>query len=282
MTVSVVAFIGRHADKAQARQAVAAQSLGSSRLVGWYDAKPPGEACLEATREAIRRANKGEQVLLVGPRSLVVPLADQGVDPEAWFAAWVSLLAQHSLGFAFAGSSTVVVGPTKASTGRQYQRAEQALHQSIAPNEEPTHAYVCGRPPYGYRVVDGMLAAQPKQQEAVKLAFQMAEKGWALRYIVAALQSDFGKTPDGKPQFWDRVKLKRIWSHVQLYTHGRYQTAGGPVLQLPSLAFMQDAYAEVPYPSPPVRAAAASRADVPSRSGKGKMEAHASSTRRKS
>ena len=129
-------------------------------------------------------------------------------------------------------------------------------------------------------MVEGKLAPNAKQQEAVSLAFSMAEHGSSLRDIVAALQSKHGRDSDGKAQFWDRVKLKRVWSHVRLYTQGQYQIAGGSILHLPDLAFMQEEYARVPYPSSLVRAAAA-MADIPSRSGKGKMVAHASATRRK-
>ncbi len=147
---------------------------------------------------------------------------------------------------------------------------------------EEAKAYICGRPPYGYRVVDGRLHHQTQQQEAVQLAFKMAERGSSLRAIVEALVSKYGRSADGKAQFWDRVKLKRIWGHVKLYTKGEYTTSAGQVLSLPELAFMAEEYAKVPYPSPPVRLAAAMAA-VPSRSGKGKMAVSpASSTRRKS
>ncbi len=281
MTVSVVAFIGRNADKARVRQAVEALPGVSSRIVAWCDGKAPGEACLAATREAVKRAQAGEDVLLAGPRALVVPSGVSDIDPEAWCAAWTSMLAARHLAFAFTGPAATVGAAAKASTIRQYQRAEQALTKAVEANVDPEHPYICGRPPYGYRVVDGKLAPQPKQQDAVKMAFHMAQHGATLREIVTALQSNFSKGPDGKSQFWDRVKLKRIWAHVGLYTRGTYQASSGPELHLPTLAFLDEAYGQVPYPSPPSRSAAA-MADIPSRAGKGKMEAHASSTRRKS
>lgn len=140
-------------------------------------------------------------------------------------------------------------------------------------------AYICGRPPYGYCVIDGRLQHQPKQQEAVLHAFALAEKGASLSDIVASLQGKYRLGSNGKAQYWDRVKLRRIWSHVPLYTQGTYTTSAGQILVMPELAFLAEEYGQVPYPSPPGRAAA--MAAVPSRSGKGRIGATASTPSRR-
>jgi len=165
-------------------------------------------------------------------------------------------------------------GPTSPSPDQQPARSRKALRVDSG------KVYVCGRPPYGYKVIDGALAPQPAQQEAVLLAFRMAEHQSSLREIVSALQGKYRRGADGQEQFWDRVKLKRIWAHILLYTRGRYQAPRGQVQELPSLSFMPEAYERVPYPSPPMRAAAA-MADIPSRPGKSKMGGHASSSSRR-
>lgn len=273
---TVVAFASSPAGKAVVRKALSSQGISSLRSVKWEVDEDAGQACIKATQLAIELASKGRSVLVVGSRSALVPDAlNNHIDADAWHGAWVFVMQSHSIAFALVSDEGKTAPSPKPS--RAHQDALRVLRAAMhAP--AGSRAYICGRPPYGYRVVDGKLVPEPQQQEAVKLAFKMADRGCSLPKIVEALQHKHGRGSDGKSQFWDRVKLRRIWSHVRLYTKGEYATTG-QVVRIPDLAFMDEAYALVAYPTPPGRAAAAMAA-VPSPSGKGRMVASAAPTNR--
>ncbi len=87
---------------------------------------------------------------------------------------------------------------------------------------------------------DGTFVVNDVQAKAVKFIFQQIRAGKTLPHIISALKKRFadGGVIEGKDQYWDRVKVKRILNHSPLYCQGRYEGGRGQAINLPALAFL--------------------------------------------
>lgn len=126
-------------------------------------------------------------------------------------------------------------------------RVRQERSRIVRQTRAERTGYVCGRPPYGYRVESGEFAIDPKQRDAVEFIFNQVRRDASLSELLRSmllLFPDHGPVK-GRPQFWDRVKIKRILSHARLYCLGEY--TGGRIntpITIPALAFLPAAWAD--------------------------------------
>lgn len=145
------------------------------------------------------------------------------------------------------------------ATGVLLERVRQERALLARETRAERTGYVCGRPPYGYRIEGGEFAIDPQQRNAVLFIFEKVREGLPWVDLIRALSSKFSDHGPikGRPQYWDRVKLRRILEHARLYCLGEY--TGGRVkapVTIPSLAFLPASWIDTQSKSrPPARKA---------------------------
>lgn len=136
-------------------------------------------------------------------------------------------------------------------------------------------SYVCGRPPFGYRVQDKQLHVHLDQAADVTRVFDMIRRKNPIRTVVEVMQAlelkkpkptsedvpvgkrktgPFGKARKPKAPFWDRKKIARILEHAPLYCTGLYKIRGRR-MTLPNLVFLPPGWADTAVAVPPAAAA---------------------------
>jgi len=209
----------------------------------------------EATVVAAELAQSGRNVVLVGtlndlriPSTDVMRYSAGGFTEHEWREAWLAYLKERALGWSPIDATTDAAAhedTNRQSVIRSYQRSVVTIARFLARirsrrkvgtrSKEP--GYVYGRPPYGYRVVKGHLEPDQERVELVKAAFKCLQEGKTITDAALALQAlDIGR--DGKPEYWDPVKIRRILKHASLYCYGEYLSPTGKVVRLPSLAIL--------------------------------------------
>ncbi len=209
----------------------------------------------EATVTAAELAQAGHQVVLVGtlndlhiPSPEVMRHNEGAFTEHEWREAWLAYLKDRALGWSPTDATTATQPQDSAnrqSIIRSYQRSCAGIARFLARlrsrrkvgarSKEP--GYVYGRPPYGYRVVNGHMEPDAERIDLVKTAFECLREGMTVTDAALALQAlDMGR--DGKKEFWDPVKIRRILKHAALYCLGEYTSPTGEVVRLPSLAIL--------------------------------------------
>lgn len=214
-----------------------------------FSVKCPFEQALAA---ALSVRDSGRRVFLSGKLLHITP--PDGIDKielNAWQGACLLYCASNQIEVALHATrghpEARAVDFQKAAfavslaTGILIERVRQERSKIARETRAERTGYVCGRPPYGYRVVDGEFAIDPAQKEAVVFIFQSVSADEPLNQIVSELKQHFGYGGPvrGRPQFWDRVKIRRILNHARLYCLGEY--TGGRVkspVTIPELAFL--------------------------------------------
>ncbi len=225
---------------------------------------------LEATVKATDAISEGEIAAVAGCLDdVVLPPEHEGFGEIEWRESWLAHLEQSKVAFLPLKSerSTPSDAGTAASIIRGYNRAAGVLTEAIRKFQSEQRrdhkvaqgGYVCGRPPYGYRVEDESFVVNKAQSEAVRFIFKQCRAGKGLSDIVEALKTHHseGGVIRGKAQYWDRVKIRRILAHSRLYCLGHYAGGRGAPINLPSLAFLPAAWVDTKPNTTPARAAAA-------------------------
>ena len=197
------------------------------------------QAALKVTIDAQLAVRAGESVTIVGDISEVrvppdVP-ADAYTDAE-WRLAWLAYIEACEIGYMPVGNGKSVQELEGASTStiRKYQRAVASMTltcRELAAAGRALNRHVCGRPPYGYLSADGRLIPNPIQVKYIKRIFKMLRDKMMLKDIIEEMRST-------TPEFWDRVKVRRILGHKALYCRGEYRAARGGIAVLPELAIL--------------------------------------------
>ncbi len=216
----------------------------------------------EATVTASELAQNGHQVVLVGSlNDLHIPSPEimnynvGAFTEHEWREAWLAYLKDRALGWSPTDPTTAAIPQDSAnrqSIIRSYQRSCVGIARFLARlrsrrkvgtrSKEP--GYVYGRPPYGYRVVKGHLEPDGERINLVRTAFECLREGMTVTDAALALQAlDMGR--DGKKEFWDPVKIRRILKHASLYCLGEYTSPTGKVVRLPSLAILPRTWVRV-------------------------------------
>jgi hypothetical protein len=205
---------------------------------------------LEATVEGHELVRKGTEVTLVGHLSdLVAPanVAAGSFSDHEWREGWLAYLQRSGLGWVSVtpgGQSVEGLTLSRTSVIRSYQRACATLSKQLTRirssrqirvrTKEP--GYVCGRPPYGYKVENGHLAISANQSSMVKQAFDLLRQGWTNSRVATELQKQAQQQSTG--EWWDAVKVRRLRAHARLYCRGEYTSPAGTEVCCPSLAFL--------------------------------------------
>ncbi len=206
---------------------------------------------LEATVKAADAIRDGTIAAVAGSLDdVALPPEHEGFGEVEWRESWLAYLEQSKVAFlplktdrpSQNGSGAV------ASIIRGYNRAAGALEESIRKYQSEQRrgekvaqgGYVCGRPPYGYRAQDESFVVNKRQAAAVEYIFKQCRAGKPLTYIINGLKDKHsaGGVIHGKPQYWDRVKVRRILNHSRLYCLGQYEGGRGQPIHLPGLAFL--------------------------------------------
>lgn len=213
---------------------------------------------LESFEEAVARtlalASNGNKVTLwFNPHYLKTP---ESIGAQEWEAACIDYLDSHEITYT---KYTTVKQP---STQRKivgdvisgFVRASKLLTERVKTHmlaerqlgRARTAGYICGRPPYGYAVEAGRFAINEQQSSAVRFVFERIRAGDSCYALAAKLRDKYpkGGVVQGRNQYWDRVKVRRVLSHARLYCLGEY--CGGRLTQtviLPELAFLPPEWA---------------------------------------
>jgi hypothetical protein len=205
---------------------------------------------LQATVRALHETGEGEVAAVAGSLDdVALPSDHDGFGSVEWQESWLAYLEAHHIAFLpLVSGSTAKAKGEVASIIRGYNRAFNVLTEVVRKIQAEQrrgrkHAeggYICGRPPYGYTVSDGSFVVNDVQARAVKFIFKQIRAGKALSYIIEKLLADFaeGGVIEGKAQYWDRVKVRRILNHRRLYCLGEYSSGRSGPSRSPDLAFL--------------------------------------------
>jgi hypothetical protein len=206
---------------------------------------------LRASCLAEEKAAEGEVVCIAGSLAdLHVPdgLSTEGFGVIEWRESWLARLERSRIGFVPLAVNDSPQIPREALLAtnviRSFTRASKALDTAIREIQSSERksrtekkgadtGYVCGRPPYGYRAVEGQLVQDPKQVEAIKIIFKIVRGGGSRSQCLAALKEAKARG------YWDVVKVRRILRHSRLYCLGECSFRDKTVT-LPDLAFLPE------------------------------------------
>jgi hypothetical protein len=260
MKVYGIFSLGNAPKRSKALRELAATHLDEHRLVmvGHF---------LTATARALADIDHGEMAAVGGCLDdIPLPIAHDGFGRVEWCESWLTFLKDRGVAFLAIPSVQTVTDSdaSAASIIRGYTRAAEVLAGEIRKlqaeqrrdSKEASGGYICGRPPYGYQVVKGAFVINPAQAKTVKHIFTQLREGVSLNQLIADLKEHHaqGGVIAGKPQFWDRVKIRRILKHARMYCLGQYGGGRGQPLRSPELAFLPSTWLSIASP-PAARAA---------------------------
>lgn len=225
---------------------------------------------LEATVKAAESIRDGKVAAVAGCLDdVALPSDHEGFGEVEWRESWLAHLEQNKVAFLPLPSERPSDGTSGAvaSIIRGYNRAASALTEAVRKFQSEQRrdekvaqgGYICGRPPYGYRVRDEGFVVNDTQAKAIRLIFELCRAGKGLSEIIDTLKAKHsgGGLISGKAQYWDRVKIRRILNHARLYCLGQYDGGRGQPVRLPSLAFLPPSWVDT-HPNTATRAASAS------------------------
>ncbi len=214
----------------------------------------------ETTVRAADLAQDGQQVVIVGALDdLHIPADSHDANAfteHEWREAWLAYLHERAVGWSpvrgTAAPSSPQSNANRQSIVRSYQRSCLAIARLLsrirskrkvgARSKEP--GYVYGRPPYGYRVIKGHLQPDKERIKLVKTMFEYLQEGRTVTDTALALQVlNMGR--DGKKEYWDPVKIRRILRHAALYCRGEYTSPTGKTVRLASLAILPESWFKI-------------------------------------
>jgi hypothetical protein len=180
---------------------------------------------------------------------MTMPSEHEGFGCVEWRESWLSYLTEHRIAFiALPGAAVAATEVSASSIIRGYTRAAGVLAAAIRQLQtaqrrgaKAAHGgYICGRPPYGYLIKAGAFVIDPVQSKAVRFIFAEMRAGTPLYDLLEELKEKHahGGVIAGKPQYWDRVKIRRIMSHARMYCLGQYTGGRGQPIHIPALAFL--------------------------------------------
>ncbi len=225
---------------------------------------------LEATVSAAESIREGTVAAVAGCLDdITLPPEHEGFGETEWRESWLAHLEQNKVAFLPLPSERPAVNNSGAvaSIIRGYNRAASALTEAVRKFQSEQRrdekvaqgGYICGRPPYGYRVRNESFVVNEVQAKAITLIFELCRAGKGMTEIIEALKAKHssGGLIRGKAQYWDRVKIRRILNHSRLYCLGQYDGGRGQPKRMPSLAFLPATWVDT-RPNTAVRAASAS------------------------
>jgi hypothetical protein len=239
----------------------AARIRSAERLGAMRDVSPlyePFDTFEAAVARALNAKDAGEPVALVCRLSDIQrPQVEQAVFSAAeWRGACLAYLDTHGIELLKLKDP---VSPSPAAVRiedvvKSIQIASNTLTERVRVarlNQRrlvraAERGYVSGRPPYGYRAIDGDFAVFKPQAAAVRFIFDQIRMGRPMASLVKDVRSRFQGHGyiAGQRQFWDRVKIRRILSRARLYCLGEYLCQGSTTpVHLPHLAFLPPAWA---------------------------------------
>jgi len=228
-----------------------------------FSRRCPFEAAL--ARALILR-DKGERATIQGKLADITPPASAGtLSLKAWQGACLVYCATNQIDVTLVpklkrqpGGAVDIQEAAFAvsqATGVLIERIRYEKSKISREIRAERTGYVCGRPPYGYRVVGGEFEIHPHQRHAVRYVFERIRARSTWGGLLASLKAgDFSKQEptSSQPQFWDRVKIRRILKHARLYCLGEY--SGGRMkspVTIPSLSFLPADWLNTPTQSRP-------------------------------
>jgi len=177
----------------------------------------------------------------------------EGWSAVEWRESWLSLAEEYRVAFRGIGTvpSVAAGASTRNSVIRSFQAAQKALALHLKRQrtvmrrlkDESEKGYAGGRPPFGYRIIDGELTIDPEQAKMVKLVFTSLFKHQHTVATTCKIAKE--QFPS---QFWDGVKIRRILNHAPLYCSGVYETKSGGSVTLKGAAFLPAEWATAPNP----------------------------------
>lgn len=197
----------------------------------------PEHSVVPVTVSALKVLRRGGAVTIVAALSTIKAPSDATSDylDAEWREGWLGYLDTHNIPFHVLDTGDQE--PTtiaKSSAIRSFRNAMTDLEARLVESQRPQRSatfYVCGRPPFGYRVEDRRLIVDKQQSADVTKIFSMIRAGTPIRDVVEAMQVRKGAA------FWDRKKVSRILAHASLYCEGIYAVRGVDVV-LPQLVFL--------------------------------------------
>jgi hypothetical protein len=211
---------------------------------------------LRATVAAAEAADRGEDVVVVGSiQAVQAPASAAGFTSAEWRECWLACLSESGVAFVSVGGEAPTISPAAALAVSACKRAAEHLERALGrargnlrmEARASTTGYTCGRPPYGYEAKGGSLVPITAQVTAVREIFARLRDGKTVPEIIEYLKDRFkgGGVIKNKDQHWDRVKVKRILSHTQLYCRGVYRT-GALRVKIPTLAVLPPDWLDTP------------------------------------
>lgn len=206
---------------------------------------------MDAVCDAYREAQKGVRVSIIGAVDDIQPPEDIN-DADLWREAVLAFLEDNRISMQALDLDKEEYKQHRsqpvAVAIRKYNRVRRRLEQLI--NERVEEGSIrkvmkgkkYGRPPYGYRIEEGVLTIFRPQAEAIMLVFSRKRQGVSAQSIINELKDKFEyeqkRTGAAKKQHWDHVKINRILSKASLYCLGRYTTGDGSTVESRDLAFL--------------------------------------------
>jgi hypothetical protein len=208
---------------------------------------------------ALRERNE-QATLLLNPSDLHPAKDDVQISNQEWSEACIAFLDTNSITYVIQGKqaasprksvSEAISGFIRA-TKRVTERVRAMLTSERQLIRAKVDGYLCGRPPYGYSIVDGKFAINEEQAAAVKFIFTRVRAGDNPTELTSKLTAEYaiGGVIKGKAQFWDRVKVRRILKNARLYCLGEY--CGGRLTKpvyLPGNAFLPPEWVGTRFPA---------------------------------
>jgi len=210
---------------------------GKDMVAAYEQAKGSGivfcDDVYAASAAALAEARKQRAVAVIARDSDLIAPEGSPHSATEWRLAWESCMASKKV-----ATITLMDGnaeqkglSTQESAIRSYLGAVKQLKGVIRKTQIVIRqrkivsegGFIPGKPPYGYRVKDGVfMKGDPARVAAIQLIFRMRDQEDAgLNKIIAATKKLI------PTEFWDSTKLMRILKRRDLYGRGVYVPAVG-------------------------------------------------------
>ncbi len=206
-------------------------------------------------RTVALRERSEEATLLINPNDLHPAKGDMQISDQEWTEACLAYLETNSIAYVIHGKQTTSPRKSVSEAISGFLRATKHVTERVRAMltterqliRAKVDGYICGRPPYGYSIVDGKFAINKEQAAAVKFIFTRVRAGDSQTELTTKLAAKYtgGGVIKGKAQFWDRVKVRRILANARLYCLGEYSGGRLPQsVQLPGISFLPADWAD--------------------------------------
>lgn len=206
------------------------------------------ESIFEAIAKVLRHPKPNKCTIVGDPTDIQYPDSGGDVPDSCWLDGLLTILSEQGVKFIpLSGGEVKVSGQVSMEVLGYYRKVFDRLTEEVTKHQHILDIQYSGkvppksgRPPYGYAKNGKRLEAVPHQAAAVKFLFQMFRDHPTTTWLEAVnkMQEHFPELPNGKSQYWDVVKVRRIMHRANLYCLGEYEVGEGKTALIKSLSIL--------------------------------------------